>query len=263
MGARRGTSPMSLVTRCPSCGTTFRVQSAQLALRGGKVRCGQCAAVFDGVGSLVEEVGGASTPDSEPSPQLALFEPSPPEGTAAVALDDLHRAEPDFLREAPPPRGRAAWLIASLAAVLAFGLQLALHYRTELAVLFPEARAPLEAACESLGCALRLPRRPDLMSIDSSDLESDNRHEGVIVLNAVINNRAPFAQEYPALELTLTDERDQAVARRVLAPGEYLPGAARAAAGAGIAAGAETSVRLHFDTGALPAVGYRLYLFYP
>jgi hypothetical protein len=54
----------------------------------------------------------------------------------------------------------------------------------------------------------RLPRRPDLLSIESSDLQTDPRRESQIVLNAVIRNRAPFAQELPALELTLTDAGD-------------------------------------------------------
>ena len=49
---------MSLATRCPVCGTAFRVQRAQLAARSGKVRCGKCGAVFDGIAGLVEE--GAS-----------------------------------------------------------------------------------------------------------------------------------------------------------------------------------------------------------
>ena len=61
-----------------------------------------------------------------------------------------------------------------------------------------------------------MPRRPDLLSLESSDLQADNRRDGLIVLNAVIRNRAPFAQEHPALELTLTDAADKAVLRRVL-----------------------------------------------
>ena len=85
----------------------------------------------------------------------------------------------------------------------------------------------------------------------------------MIVLNAVIRNRAPFAQEYPALELTLTDERDQPVLRRVLAPAEYLQNHPGASPARGIAPGAETTLRLHFNTGGVRAVGYRLYLFYP
>ena len=46
---------MSLVTRCPVCATAFRVQRGQLAARGGKVRCGKCSQIFDGIASLVEE----------------------------------------------------------------------------------------------------------------------------------------------------------------------------------------------------------------
>lgn len=36
-----------MITRCPSCLTAFRVTDAQLAARGGQVRCGACSHVFD------------------------------------------------------------------------------------------------------------------------------------------------------------------------------------------------------------------------
>ena len=255
---------MTLVTRCPTCGTAFRVQAGQLAQKGGRVRCGKCATAFDGVAGLLDEGAAPPADDPGPSPQLALFEQEQNLDPAALENPSRQAAVPEFLREAlPPRRARATWSIGAFAALLALALQALFYYRTELAILFPEARAPLAAACASLGCTLYLPRRSDLMSIESSDLESDNRREGVIVLHAVIHNRAPFAQEYPALELTLTDERDQAVLRRVLAPAEYLRGAAGAILAQGIAAGAETALRIHFDTAGLRAVGYRLYLFYP
>ena len=38
---------MSLATRCPSCGTVFRVVLDQLRISEGWVRCGRCNAVFD------------------------------------------------------------------------------------------------------------------------------------------------------------------------------------------------------------------------
>ena len=245
---------MSLVTRCPTCGTAFRVSSTQLSARGGKVRCGKCAAVFDGVAALVEEEGiDPAAAAAEPSPQLALFEAGVPDGP-----------QPEFLQEAPPPpRHRLAWGLGAAAALLVLAAQALLYYRTEIAVLFPETRPHLAAACATLGCELRLPRRPELMSIESSDLQSDNRREGVIVLNAVLRNRAPFAQEYPALELTLTDERDHAVLRRVLAPADYLRGTAAERLAQGVAAGAEAVLRVHLETSGVRAVGYRLYLFFP
>jgi hypothetical protein len=169
----------------------------------------------------------------------------------------------DFLREPPPPPRRGPWIGAAAIALVALFFQILMLYRTELSVLFPATREPLAATCRVLGCTLRLPRKPDLMAIETSDLESDRRQEGVIVLNAVILNRAPFAQEYPSLELTLTDERDQPVLRRVLAPSEYLQSNPGTGTARGIGPGAQATLRLHFHTGAVRPVGYRLYLFYP
>ena len=119
-------------------------------------------------------------------------------------------------------------------------------------------------ACLRLGCEVPLPRRPDLMSIDSSELQADPRREGVIILSAVLKNRARFAQDYPALELTLTDDAERPVLRRVLVPREYLD-AARASEllAQGIAPGAEASLRVYLHSARPSATGYRLYLFYP
>ncbi|HMA06469.1 MAG TPA: DUF3426 domain-containing protein [Ramlibacter sp.] len=38
---------MSLITRCPACGTMFKVVPDQLKISDGWVRCGQCSEVFD------------------------------------------------------------------------------------------------------------------------------------------------------------------------------------------------------------------------
>ena len=251
-----------MITRCPNCGTAFRVQAVQLAQRGGRVRCGKCSTVFDGVASLSEPGRSQEPQQSEPSPQLALFEPS-----EALSVNDTGsaplEADEEFLQEPAPARGRGWWLAGSAIAAVALVLQILLLYRTELSVLFPGTRDSLAAACRAVGCTLHLPRKPDLMAIDTSDLESDRRQEGVIVLNAVIRNKAPFAQEYPALELTLTDERDQPVLRRVLAPAEYLQNSPEPGVARGIAPNAQAPLRLHLHTGGVRAVGYRLYLFYP
>jgi hypothetical protein len=140
-------------------------------------------------------------------------------------------------------------------------MQVTLHFRTEIGVLVPSARASLESACNVLGCDLRLPRRADLMSIESSDLQADSQRTGVIVLNALLRNRAPFAQEYPDLELTLTDQGDRAVLRRILRPGDYLQDK-RTSLERGLTGGAEELVKVYLDTGGIIATGYQLFLFY-
>ncbi|HEX5477566.1 MAG TPA: DUF3426 domain-containing protein [Burkholderiales bacterium] len=256
---------MSLVTRCQVCATAFRVQRAQLAARGGKVRCGKCGTVFDGVAGLVEE--GNERLRLEPSPQLGLFDPRRrPAGAGrepnAGAMEQIPL--PEFLAKPERPhRSTFLWGCLVVVAACVLAAQAAYRFRTEIAVVVPPARPWLVEACRRLGCELRLPHRPELMSIESSDLQADPRAQNVIVLNAVLRNRAPFAQEYPALELTLTDEADKPVLRRVLLPSQYLDRARAATAAQGFAGGAEASFRVNLDAGRTRATGYRLYLFYP
>jgi len=45
---------MSLATRCPACGTIFRVVQDQLRVSEGWVRCGQCQEVFHGIEALFD-----------------------------------------------------------------------------------------------------------------------------------------------------------------------------------------------------------------
>ena len=294
---------MSLVTRCRTCGTAFRVQPAQLSARGGRVRCGKCATIFDGVAGLLAE-SAAPTGLPEPSPQLGLFDPSrrlaaapepalsprrvapvlsvpasEPAPAAAAAPAPVRRAavrpqaqplddddlEVDFLvDEEPRPAYTFLWSFLMVLALLALLGQGTYRYRTEIAAQLPATRPALAAACEMLDCELRLPHRPELMSIESSDLQADPNRENVIVLSAVIRNRARFAQEHPALELTLTDGADRALVRRVLLPKDYLePRRATELGAQGIAPGAEALLRVSLDASQVRATGYRLYLFYP
>ena len=252
---------MSLVTRCPICGTAFHVHSSQLAAHGGTVRCGKCGGVFNGVAGLVEE--GDERLALEPSPQLGLFDPGRQAARAAAPAHE--QRVPDFL--APAERSRRSiwiWGLAALLGVLVLGAQIAYRFRAELAASNATAREALVALCQSLACDVPLPRHPELMSIDASELQADTRRDGIIILTASIRNRARFAQDYPALELTLTDENDLPVLRRVIAPRDYLEAPRRAELlRQGISAGSEAALRIYLDTSRTRAIGYRLYLFYP
>lgn len=263
MGPGGRGAQVSLVTRCPTCGTAFRVLSGQLAARSGQVRCGKCNAVFNGITALVEE--GQESLRLEPSPQLGLFDPSrrePPKVDQVVELD--LSPLPDFMAEEPPPPRRALWWSLAFLAALALAGQAAYHYRSEIAAGLPTTRPALDAACKYLKCEVPLPRSLRQLSIDSYEVRADPGRDGVIVLSAVIRNRAPFPQEYPALHFTLTDEANRRLVSRSIAPREYLD-ANRAAQliAQGIAAGGETSLTLHFDASRTRATGYELVLFYP
>jgi len=276
---------MRMSTRCPACGTAFRVYPEQLAARDGQVRCGKCASIFDARSTLVTEDEPEPPHADAPAPPPVSTPPVTVSHTEALAQVEAVVSQP-VVAAAPPepeisvsdddsdfefgPRARrrsavitALWSLAALVMALALAGQLAYAYRGELALLVPESRPWIEAACKRLGCAIPLPHHVELVSIEASELAAERGVPGMLTLSAALRNRASFAQAFPHLELTLTDAADQPVARRVLAPREYLDAAAALRADAGsFAAGAEQPVKLHIDAAGLNASGYRIFLFY-
>lgn len=196
----------------------------------------------------------AIAPAAEP---VATETPETPPLVASPELPSFSSWEP----LPPPPPRRWPWLLGGLLALCALGLQLIYQYRIEAAVLLPEARPLLQSACEAIGCSVGLPHKIDLVGIEASDLHPDPGHKGQLALTATLKNRAPFAQEYPHLELTLTDAADKAIARKVLAPADYLPPGAKVSAG--MTANGDLALSVGIDASTLTASGYRLYVFYP
>jgi len=263
-----------MVTRCPACGTNFRVYDDQLAARGGQVRCGQCATVFDALATLVAEPEAA---DVETTPEPARVAPADEfaqvEAVVARSVGSAAPPGPEIsLSETEAdfdfgPRGQARarlvtalWAFACLALVVVLAVQIAHAYRGELALLWPGSRPWLGALCREPRCTIPLPQHADLVSIESSELAAERAAAGVLTLSGVLRNRAQFAQALPSLEITLTDAQDRALARRVLVPRDYLGD--RAGRDGVFAAGSELSFRLHIDASGLGASGYRLYVFY-
>jgi predicted Zn finger-like uncharacterized protein len=59
---------MTLATRCPACGTAFRVVSDQLRVSSGWVRCGRCRTPFDALEHLFRHESGRK-PERAPFPK--------------------------------------------------------------------------------------------------------------------------------------------------------------------------------------------------
>ncbi len=151
-------------------------------------------------------------------------------------------------------------LIALLLALALIG-QIVYHWRGEIALAAPSLRPALDAMSRTMGRDVPLPRNADLVSIEASDLQIDAARGNLLVLQATLRNRAPYAQAWPLLELSLTDTQDSAIVRRVLQPADYLP--TPAAAGQPFAAGSDVALRLWIEAKEVGAAGYRLYVFYP
>ena len=150
-------------------------------------------------------------------------------------------------------------------------MQAVYFYRVEIAVLQPDLRPLLQAACKPFHCDVPRPRSIETLSIEASDLRPDPLQTGRLTLTATLRSKAVYAQEWPLLELTVTDVADNKLAVKDFAASEYLPNDKNdkgnkninASLAAGFPANGEIAVTLPLDVGDLPAAGYRLYIFYP
>ena len=149
-----------------------------------------------------------------------------------------------------------ALLFAFLMLVLLLCLQVGIRYRNELAAQAPQARALLLQICPFLHCELAPVRHIDDLVIDSSAFNKA-RGEGYL-LGLTIKNRSAISVAMPAVELTLTDNQDQPVVRRVLYAHDM-------GAPIEIAASGEWNATLPVAVSAPSTriAGYRLAIFYP
>ncbi len=122
------------------------------------------------------------------------------------------------------PWGRwLGWGALNLIALLALGAQY-LAYNFDGLARQAAYRPWFERLCPVAGCTL--PPMVDISQIKSSNLvvRSHPDFAGALVVDAIIYNRASFAQPFPLLEIRFDDLQGQTLARRTFKPGEYLSG---------------------------------------
>lgn len=269
-----------LYTRCNSCKTIFRVTESQLNLRDGQVRCGHCRTVFDGRANLI-----SLAPSVDGDDEFDELAQGPPTVTLRSARS-LDPPPPEPVPHAPEPEepevdyeNRFAWdkkrprrsltaiygiLIPLL--VLSLLLQALFHFRDAIAANWPGTKPMLTRACAIARCAINPLNDIDALTIDASDLQRDQAHQGLLVLTATLRNRARYAIGFPYLELSLTGTQEASgkiptVARRVLTPSDYAGGTTDLAAG--LPPNREFPVKVFIDASATTQEGYLLWPFYP
>lgn len=289
-----GIARMSGTTLCPHCDTRFKIAEAQLESHHGMVRCGHCLQAFDarpnfisdqpnpqlelpildeptlstdhrgtpqgetlGFSQLIAapvEPNDEAQPDAPHPSEVTVLQPMTLAEQVAIVRDE-DNSETRFKQRTWP------WLIAALFLLSVLLAQAAYFFRVDLAAHLPSLKPSLISFCQILKCSVPLPQKPDLIGIESSDLEADPAHENQITLNALLRNRAPYAQAYPDLELTLNDIQDKPLARRIFRPTDYLPSTENEKTG--LQPNHEFGIKLHLNTTDLKPTGYRLALFYP
>jgi hypothetical protein len=127
-------------------------------------------------------------------------------------------------------RGRRAWGVAAtvLVAVTLFNL---FFVSGEALLAQPAVRSALQSVGAIEAAPVPVYRQLDLLHLASHEMQSHPTLDETLVLNATIVNRADRSQPFPALQVTLFDAHNQALASRIFAPDEYLPPGSNAESG--------------------------------
>ena len=185
-------------------------------------------------------------------------------GRPASAVPPSSEPFPVTRETRPAARSGIAWkIIGSLIALVllvVLAAQVAWWQRETVMVYWPASQPLFAQACEQLGCVVAPPRDIDGLQIENSGLRQvDGSHK--LELKLSLRNRFDLAIAYPALELTLLDDKNNVAIRRVLWPQDYArPGTQ---IGAGLAARSTQPVIVRLDTGDAVAANYRVQIFYP
>ncbi len=281
--------------RCGACGFVFdafaslveviqekRQQAGQAALN----RTSEADELQAGVSTAMAEVtlaAGAATiwprmnemtrPVQVPAPKVESNSQSPdmvvgsdgsvalaqPSGRPSQMLGPPSAERFDFGNAHDEPAPNIKWKAGIIVLALALLIQIAFGLRGMIAAMFPVTHPAIAGICKALRCAVPLPRNAERLVLEASDLQFDQVN--AFELTATIRNRASYAQSFPALLLTMTDERNRPIARRVIHPVEYLGRAPITTET--IPAGGKVSGRVLISGQSINAAGYEVLVFYP
>ncbi|MGH1430744.1 MAG: DUF3426 domain-containing protein [Neptuniibacter sp.] len=232
----------SIVTQCPSCLTQFRVNSGQLEIANGQVRCGSCLHVFNAIqNSLTPTI----EPLKKPEPEQITTPFNEVESKAAKNnflnsregsleyLSSLKNSEVPTLKisaepvtlQAPeimPRRFAYGWLIACLLAMACIASQLIWFNRTTIYWNHPQYQSLFDEICSHINCKISSRQSLELIENRSILVTPHSEFEGAMQVQLILNNRANFQQPFPALSLEFRDLKNRLVAHRTIQPNEYL-----------------------------------------
>ena len=244
---------MSRIIRCPSCVAVFKIEVQQLQAAYGWLRCGKCLETFNGAGL---DVPAPSAPFFRDAEDVALpsGEAISEKSTPRVDLEDLLLQEDRSSIEPISAHGASAELMAFSDALATFkpdvrhldsavrpdmdkakvpsrfflyasmvftGFlllgQLFLIQRHVIAALWPQNRIVLQHLCRPFNCEVKPLLDPQAIVMEGDSFEQSG---DVYVLSWSLRNTRPIEVGTTSLELSLLDEFNNPIVRRVFSSTE-------------------------------------------
>ena len=205
-------------TRCPQCHAVAPLAADRPKSDLASFACTHCGAHFDAYAHLTDADSADRDASVADDPSLddqgELFGPRPrPAGAPA----------PSFARERiripRPPQWR--WWLAGLGLLF---LLLAIYPIADRARLArdPAWRPALQSACNALGCKLPPWKEPSAFEFLAREVGPHPSVKDALLVTVSFRNNAAFAQEWPLVELTMSDINGREIAFRRFRPQEYL-----------------------------------------
>ena len=234
----------------------------------GEVRGAETSAATHGQVSVLVRPNETPEPGESETPADQDVEPvaGVPTGSGAAPLkaDEAERP-PSFMQ--PKRRKRRGFSVVygggTALLVLLAAIQLAVIFRGQLMIHWPQSRPLLADLCSVFRCAVNWPTQADRLAVMGTELQAIQGTDA-LELSALIRNRAEFTQSLPAIEVTLTDARNRPLARKVFTPADYLASAGEPTTRLqeGLAPGGDLAIRIHFEARGISPAGFLVYPFY-
>ena len=209
-------------TRCPQCLAVHPLEADRAEGDDGSFHCPDCGATFVAYAHLTDaepaDDADESAFDEPAEDQGELFGPRPRPPPATPSF--VHRR----LRIPRPPQWR--WWLASIGLLIAL---LAIYPIADRERLARDAnwRPALQRVCDTLGCRISPWRELTAFEVTARDVRPHPSAKGALLITVTFRNNAAFAQEWPLLELTMSDLNGRDIGMRRFRPQEYLGNVAR------------------------------------
>ena len=235
-----------MFTHCPHCDTCFRVTSEQLKTAQGSVRCGRCFGTFNALDHLVDQSPADEKKPAKPPEITAAIDVTPAlagagaataeiPATASAAHAERSQQLVEEIQSTPAKPKRSffwMWLLIALILAAAFVSQY-VYFNINTLSQNLKLRPMLITMCNTAPCEVPLMRSPHLITLVERDIRNHPKEKNILLVKAKIMNKAPYAQAYPTMGLSLHDITGQSIAERRFKPNEYLSDDIDAAKGLG------------------------------
>jgi hypothetical protein len=216
----------------------------------------------------MDESGVSATADTPQAQSEAEVDPEPARSDNAAS-----EATPEFVRRAQRDERweqapvRAALGMLAVLAALGLALQVAGHFRHNIAAQWPACTPWLQRYCAVVGCRLDALRRIDDVSIESTALtqgqgSGDSSLQGngspnALRLAVTLRNRGELPIAMPSVDLSLTGVDGELVSRRSLSPPDFQISDPL------LAPGVDAPLSVNFSVTGRRVSGYTVEVFYP